>query len=81
MSRLCTLERVPGVIECIAHGIYKLYMLMANFWIEFTLVKQADNDKEAGSLIRTTSITGKNDQGKVLDFISTKFIVGTEVLT
>lgn len=53
---------------------------MNKCWIEFGLVKQADNDKEAGSLNRTTSITGKKDQGKVLDNIPTKFFVGTEVL-
>ena len=43
------------------------------------VVKQPDNDKEAGNLHRTVSITGKKDQGKLLENIATMLFVGTEV--
>ncbi|CAB4018875.1 WD repeat-containing 63-like [Paramuricea clavata] len=41
-------------------------------------IKQPDNDKEAGNLNRTVSMTGKKDQGKVLENIATMLFVGTE---
>jgi hypothetical protein len=43
------------------------------------VVKQPDNDKEAGNLNRTVSMTGKKDQGKVLENIATMLFLGTEV--
>lgn len=43
------------------------------------LVNQPDNDKEAGHLNRTISMTSKKDQGKILENIATMLFVGTEV--
>lgn len=42
-------------------------------------VKQPDNDKEVATLNRSVSMTGKKDQGRILENIATMLFVGTEV--